>query len=81
MGNRERRCVERGADEIREFSGPEPAAAADETEIVSLKEMERRHILHVLEHTDWHKGKACEILGISRPKLQRHIEEFGLTPN
>ncbi len=68
-------------DEIREFSGPDVAHQADETEIFSLKEMERRHILHVLEHTNWHKGKACEILGISRPKLQRHIEEFGLAPN
>jgi len=68
-------------DEIREFSGPEPAPQEAETEIVSLKEMERRHIRQVLQHTGWHKGRACEILGISRPKLQRHIEEFDLAPD
>jgi len=81
--------LERGAmisasslpEDIREFSGPPDLADEEEGEIPSLKEIERRHILHVLNHTDWHKGQACEILGISRPKLQRHIQEFGLTPD
>lgn len=44
----------------------------------SLKEVEREHVSRVLRETDGHKGKACEILGISRPKLQRLIVEFGL---
>ncbi|MCP4702590.1 MAG: hypothetical protein GY862_37880 [Gammaproteobacteria bacterium] len=26
-----------------------------------------------------HKGKACEVLGISRPQLRRLIKEYGLT--
>lgn len=53
----------------------------DEEELLSLKELERRYISRVLEQVGWHKGKACEILGISRPKLQRHIEEFNLEEN
>jgi DNA-binding NtrC family response regulator len=44
----------------------------------SLKVMEREHIIQVLDSTGWHKGKTCEILGISRPKLERRIVEYGL---
>lgn len=44
---------------------------------MSLKELEREHIHSVLVATGWHKGKACEILGISRPRLERRIDEFG----
>ena len=45
---------------------------------LSLKELERRHIIEVLTRTGWHKGRACEILGISRPRLDRRIKEYGL---
>ncbi|MDD1782673.1 sigma-54 dependent transcriptional regulator [Enterovibrio sp. ZSDZ35] len=38
---------------------------------LSLEELEYHHVLRVLESVDWHKGKACEILKISRPRLQR----------
>ncbi len=46
----------------------------------TLSEMERHYIERVLNNTGWHKGKTCEILGISRPKLERRIREFGLLP-
>lgn len=45
----------------------------------SLKDLEREHIHRVLEGTGWHKGRACEILGISRPRLDRRIAEYGFT--
>lgn len=44
----------------------------------SLAEMEKMHIQRVLESTNWHKGQACEILGISRPRLRRMIKQFNL---
>lgn len=44
----------------------------------SLRELECEHIQRVLARTGWHKGKTCEILGISRPRLERRISEFGL---
>ncbi len=44
----------------------------------SLKDIERSHIAQVLLETRWHKGRACEILGISRPRLDRRIKEYGL---
>jgi len=43
----------------------------------TLKDLECEHIHAVLTATGWHKGKACEILGISRPRLDRRIAEFG----
>jgi len=46
--------------------------------LISLEILEREHIAAILVHVRWHKGKACEILGISRPALERKIEKYGL---
>ncbi|MCP3661374.1 MAG: sigma-54-dependent Fis family transcriptional regulator [Gammaproteobacteria bacterium] len=46
----------------------------------SLEEMEQAHISRVLEAAHWHKGQACDILGISRPRLRRMIRHYDLTP-
>ncbi len=45
---------------------------------LSLRDLERDHIEKTLASTGWHKGHACEILGISRPRLERRIQEFDL---
>ncbi|MEJ2387635.1 MAG: sigma 54-interacting transcriptional regulator [Chromatiaceae bacterium] len=37
-----------------------------------------RIIAAVLAHVRWHKGQACEILGISRPALDRKIDKYRL---
>ncbi len=55
-----------------------PDEEDDETHIPSLKEVEERHIKKVLNNAGWHKGKACQILGISRPKLERRLVEYGI---
>jgi DNA-binding NtrC family response regulator len=61
---------------------PAPAAPAavapPEGELRSLREVERRHIEHVLAAVEWNKRRACAVLEISRPTLDRKIEEFGL---
>ena len=44
----------------------------------TLRELERRHIVRVLAHTSWNKRRSCAILDISRPTLDRKIEEYGL---
>ncbi len=44
----------------------------------SLEEMEQIHITRVLEACNWHKGHACDILGISRPRLRRMIKQYRL---
>jgi DNA-binding NtrC family response regulator len=63
-------------------SGSEQAASAPQVpaspELISLDQTEARHVRAILEYTRWHKGKACEILGISRPALERKIEKYSL---
>ncbi|MCG8428160.1 MAG: hypothetical protein MI754_12455, partial [Chromatiales bacterium] len=46
----------------------------------SLEDMERIHVKRVLEATAWHKGQACDILGVSRPRLRRMIRQYALIP-
>jgi two-component system response regulator AtoC len=55
----------------------EPAVTSD-GELPTLREIERRHIARVLAHTDWNKRRTCAVLDISRPTLDRKIEEYGL---
>ncbi len=47
---------------------------------LSLEEIEAMHVIRVLNACNWHKGRACEILGVSRPRLRRMIQHHGLTP-
>ena len=54
------------------------AEADAEGALPTLREIERRHIARVLAHTEWNKRRACAILDISRPTLDRKIEEYGL---
>ncbi len=44
----------------------------------TLDEVEARHIQLVLRYSGGHKGRTCEILGISRPALDRKISKYGL---
>ncbi len=61
--------------------GSTAAPVADtgpEDTLPTLREIERRHIARVLVHAEWNKRRACAILDISRPTLDRKIEEYGL---
>jgi Nif-specific regulatory protein len=42
----------------------------------SLADMERQHILAILEHTGWNKSRAASILGIERSTLDRKIHRY-----
>ena len=46
--------------------------------IAPLNEVEKEHIRRTLEATGGHKARAAEILGVSRPRLNRLIEKYGL---
>jgi DNA-binding NtrC family response regulator len=48
----------------------------EEGALVTLEELEKQHVVRTLERTSGHKGKACDILGISRPALDRKIKKF-----
>jgi DNA-binding NtrC family response regulator len=57
--------------------GEGQAASAEET-ILPLHELEKRHIARALAYTNWNKRRACALLAISRPTLDRKIEEYAL---
>ena len=44
----------------------------------SLKYAEKQQIVRVLNVCKWNKSKTAKLLGVSRPRLDRKIEEFNL---
>lgn len=42
----------------------------------SLADLERRHILATLDHTEWNKSRAAQILGIERSTLDRKLKRY-----
>jgi two-component system, NtrC family, response regulator AtoC len=42
----------------------------------SLKDIEKDHIIAVLNRTHWHLGQACELLGITRPTLRNKLKMY-----
>ena len=56
--------------------GPKQASGGP---VLPLREIEKLHIGFVLAHTGWNKRRACALLEISRPTLDRKIEEYALT--
>jgi len=44
----------------------------------SLKDMEKEYIIGTLHRTNWHLGKTCKLLGISRPTLRHKLKTYGL---
>ena len=68
----------RGAATPGDTAEGESAATAAAGVLRSLDEVAAEHIQRVLEHTEGHKGRTCEILGISRPALDRKIEKHRL---
>jgi Nif-specific regulatory protein len=61
-----------------ELPGTAPSAATNAYEELSLEELEKRHILRTLEHTDWNKSQAATILQIERSTLDRKIKAYQL---
>lgn len=56
----------------------EEAGAERETPLISLAEMEKRHIRDVLRSTRGKKGEAARILGIDRATLWRKMKRYGI---
>ena len=47
---------------------------------LTLREVEREHILKILKYTDGNITKTAQILGISRPTLRQKIREYKIHP-
>ena len=61
-------------ESLRERTEP----ALDETSLLTLSELERRHIQRVLAESGGQMNIAAEILGIHRNTLRRKLMEYGL---
>lgn len=49
----------------------------DESSLLPLEEIERMHILKVLDKVEGHQGRASQILGISPRTLYRKLKDYG----
>ncbi len=54
-------------------AGPQTAPAS-----ASLKEVEKEHILRVVNQNDWNLNKTAEVLGIHRNTLRLKMKEYGI---
>jgi two-component system, NtrC family, response regulator AtoC len=66
---------------VQERRGPEVIIGTDASELVSLEEMERRYVLHVLESVGGSRTAAAKILGVDRTTLWRRLERYGVKPD
>ncbi|MBN1424376.1 sigma-54-dependent Fis family transcriptional regulator [Candidatus Fermentibacteria bacterium] len=67
------------ADHQGESMGRESQRSPDGVEDLTLEELEKRHILQVLERTGWHRKKTASILGIDPSTLYRKLDRFGIS--
>jgi two-component system response regulator HydG len=58
----------------------EPGAPVSASPLLSLEEVERRHVMRVLDATGGSREEASRILGISRRTLTRMVQRWGLPP-
>ncbi len=47
----------------------------------SLEDITRQYLALVLNKVNWNKTKACEVLKISKPTLDKKIRDFNLHPS
>jgi two-component system response regulator AtoC len=70
--------------DVADVAGPRPAAQSPSfatfsgDHVPTLDELERAHILKVLELCDGQKTKAAQMLGINRTTLWKKLRQYGL---
>jgi two-component system response regulator HydG len=52
--------------------------AEGDGKLASLDAVEREQVIRTLHATNRHKGRTADILGVSRPRLRRLMEKYGL---
>jgi DNA-binding NtrC family response regulator len=77
----ERAMVVAQEPELRERDFILKARNHNGTASKSLEEIEKAHILRVLESCGWNQTRAAEILGIDRVTLHHKIKRYGWTRN
>ncbi|TWU13464.1 Transcriptional regulatory protein ZraR [Symmachiella macrocystis] len=72
-------AVEDLPEKIRNYQSSQVfIGGSDPTELVSMEEVERRYILHVLETVDQNKTLAARVLGLDRKTLYRKLKQYGV---
>ena len=56
----------------------ETAPESEGEQVMTLEELERRHIERVLDRLGGNQTAAAKVLGIGRKTLHRKIQEYGL---
>ena len=67
-----------GSEHLPVLLEPETPETDGEDRQTKLSEVEQVHIEKVLRRVRGNRGRACEILGITRPTLRRKMREYGL---
>ena len=83
LENAVERAMIRSQGETLEFGDLLPADAQQEGAPATLEEMERAHILSVLEACGWKvagKGNAADRLGLKRGTLRARMKRLGIEP-
>jgi two-component system, NtrC family, response regulator AtoC len=79
-----------GVSDFPELGKEEASMISDDTsadlfkssepgKFLTLDEVEERYIRKVIKETDKNKGEICDLLGVSRPTLERKLEKYGIT--
>lgn len=69
-------AIDRQAD----YPAPQIEVNVPVTEFVpcSLDDMEKQHILGMLEYKNWNKSESARMLGIERSTLDRKLKAYGI---
>ncbi len=65
-------------ERLKRQNPPTAVSANTLAEDLSLSEVEKRHILQVLEKTNWNRSEASRILGIDRKTLRHKLKRWGI---
>lgn len=70
---------ELGAEDFEVRATPTPRReSVDSTELISIADLEKRHIMQVLDACDGQKTKASVVLGINRTTLWKKLRQYGV---
>lgn len=58
------------------LGGVEPEGRQER--VPTLAEVERQHMVHVLQHTEWNLEEAARVLGLSVAQLRRRLDQHGV---
>ncbi|OGG51647.1 MAG: hypothetical protein A3F84_01160 [Candidatus Handelsmanbacteria bacterium RIFCSPLOWO2_12_FULL_64_10] len=67
-----------GDDDLPPLVAPEGRPGEEDLRPRTLAEVERIHIERMLRVAQGNRGRACDLLGITRPTLRRKMREYGL---